>query len=81
MSEPQTIAELAHSVLDTAANEQVLARVAKAEAAGGEWILDPQVTGVLGFVATPGGSLTKVQVIVWVADEDFECDEEWLYSD
>jgi hypothetical protein len=80
MSEPQTIAELAHSVLDTAANEQVLARVAKAEAAGGEWILDPQVTRVVGFIA-PGSAFPKVQVIVWVADEDFECDEEWLYSD
>ena len=63
-------AEGARKLLSELADERVNARIL-----GLQFVPDPQVSGVWGVVDARG----TVRVIIYTADGDFECDDEWLY--
>ena len=65
-------AEGARKLLLDMADERVNARIV-----GLQFIPDPHVTGVWGVMDAGG----KVRVVVYTADGDFECDDEWLYTE
>jgi hypothetical protein len=66
--------DTATSVLAEAANTEFNACVARAIAAGFEWVWDPEVPGVVGL--THPDRPRRAYAIVYVADKDFEAGEE-----
>lgn len=64
----------AKRLLKNEADEAVISAVAKRDARGsGEWVLDPEHDGVVGFLDADTGSAL---VVVYLPDEDFEISED-----
>lgn len=73
---PRSAADAALSVLDGLADPSFLAELDLAVAAGARWIFDPQHDDVVGLLH-PGSDVDAL-VVVYLAEEDFETDDNAL---
>lgn len=72
-----TATEVAAKILSEIAAPIVLEKAEQAVADGTHsWVFDPSVDGVLGLIKN---NTNQAVIVVYVNDEDFECDEEWVH--
>jgi hypothetical protein len=63
------------AMLERSVNDSLRAALTRLADSGGHWSRDPFVDDVWGFLLPQDGGPSKVIMVVYLAEDDFECDD------